>query len=283
MSSRALLDALSRNEWKTNSFYRRQQTNSSAKRKSVMKFCQSAMPAIHSHARITPNVWWNRRNNTSADVLQAIMVNTANTWLTLATEIRAEITEHARFWKKDDSVANASQDTKVAVVKSILTTATSTSAKTMVHVLMELSRIHAVVCPALLASFARRKFNSAEPNSTRVLTAPNALTISHITHANVHSVSVGLIVLKTLTTAKVTCVRTAELALTASTTTYANVQLNSPENSAKEHQWLQWCTRKHRLAKIMNANLVSASNRIHRRLTTFASALQATQESAANI
>lgn len=153
-------------------------------------------------------------------------------------EIHAEIMEHVRFWRKDGSVVTASQDTKVPVVKSILTTATTTSARTMELVLTESSRIHAVVCLASPASFAKRKFNSVALNSTRVQTALNASTISHIIHANVHSASAVLIVLRTLMTARVICVRMAELALTASTTTYANVPLNSPENSVRERRWL---------------------------------------------
>lgn len=283
MSSRASPDAPSPSEWRTNSSCRRRPTNSSAKRKSVMRFCRNATLAIHSRARTTLSVRWRMSDSMNVAALQATTVNTANTWLMLATEIRAAITEPAPCWKKVALAANACRDTKAPDVKSILTTAMTTNAKTMEHALTASSRTLAVVCRASPASFARRKSSSAEVNLIRVQTAPNVSTTSHITHASVHRVSVASIAPTTSTTARITCVKTADLALTASMTTFASVRATSPESSARAHRWWRWCIRRHRPAKIMNANLASASSRIRRRLTTFVNALQATPESVANI
>lgn len=283
MWSRASHDALSLSEWKTNSFYQRQPTNSSAKRKSVMRFCRNVMLATLSHARTMLSVWWRPIDNMSVAVPQASMVNIANTWLMLATEILAEIMERALFWKKVDSVANAYRATRALAVKSISMIATTTNVRTMEHVLMVSKRIVAVVCLVSTANFANRKFNFAEPISIHARTVRNVLTTSLTTLASVPLVSEASIAPRTLTIARITCVRIAELALMASMIMSANVQAISLESSARARQWSQWCIRKHRHAKTTNANLVSASSRTHRHPITFANVLPATPENAVNI
>jgi hypothetical protein len=107
----------------------------------------------------------------------------------------------------------------------------------MEHVSMAFNRIHVAVWPDSRANIAKRKYNFAEVILIHVQTGPNALTISHITHANAWLDSAESIVLRILMIVRITCVKMAEHVLTASIHITVNVRVNLLENSVKEHQW----------------------------------------------
>jgi hypothetical protein len=112
----------------------------------------------------------------------------------------------------------------------------NTNAKIMAHVLTVCNRTLAVACLASKVNFARKKYNFAERISIHAQTAQNALTITHITLANVRPDFEELIAPRILMTAKITCAKMVVHALTASIHTIANVQRNFRENSAKAHR-----------------------------------------------
>jgi len=152
-------------------------------------------------------------------------------------EIHVDMAVNAVFWKKDALAVNVQRATKELGVRSILTIVRSTNVKIMAHVSMVFNRIHVDVWLVLRANIAKRKYNFAEVILIHVQTVPNALTISHITHANAWPDSVESIVRRILMIVRITCVKMAEHVLTASTHIIVNVRVNLQVNSVKEHQW----------------------------------------------
>lgn len=283
MSSRVSHVVPSRSECETKLFWRHHPAISHARSRWVMRFCRNVMLASRSHARTALNVSWSQIVSTIVSVYRAIMDDTVNLWLTRAMAIHVAIMEHARYSRREDSAANVQADSKVHDVKWILMIVELTSVSTTAHVSMASNRTHASVCPALLATIAKRKSNSVVMTRIHVKTKENVLIILHITHVSARPDTVVRIAPRTSTIASITFVRMAELVLMASMTTSVNVPTISLVNSVKAHHSLRWCTHKLRHVKITNVNSVFASNRIRRRLITSASARQAIQESSANI
>lgn len=123
----------------------------------------------------------------------------------LATAIHAE-TELAPFWKKGASVAIAWLAIRAHVANRTLTIVAKTNARITAHALMALNRTRASAPAVSLANTAKRKYHSAR-NSTRAKMAPNASIILHTTRVNVHRATEVQTAPKTLTIAKIICVK----------------------------------------------------------------------------
>lgn len=239
MSNRALHDAKNQKRCVTNCCYQRHPINSNAKQRSAMKSYRNAMLATRSRVKMRQCVNHKPNDNTSVSANRAIMVDIVSSWSTLATVIHAEM-ELAPFWKKGASVAIAWPAIRDHVANRTSTIAAKINAKTIAHALMALNRTHASAQAASQANTAKRKFHSAR-NSTRAKTAPNVSIISHTTPVSVHLATEAQTALRTLTIAKIICVKMVSVCEKEKETQNKtnNLAFFIRWNLCRWHQWLR--------------------------------------------